>query len=145
MSETKKIESVPNIRIFGDDQVLVSNVNGDRFVLSMQQAVDACGAFSRSMDLSKQIGLLSQKLADWSRKQMGAIRSAHLTIRDSRLSFVVVQKGVEFDEQLSDALTELDFEIADDPELDLIRLDTIAIPNASPESLAAFIPMESLD
>ena len=143
MNDTKTVKT---IQIFEGDsgQVLINQLNGDRFVLSIQEVINASGAFSRQRDLSKQFDILFQKLGEWSSLRRDAIRSSHLTIRDSGFLFVVVQKGTAFDEPLSNDLTDLDLEIAENRDLDLISLDVLAIPNSSSESLAAFISMESL-
>jgi hypothetical protein len=148
MTETKKVEGASNIRfrIFEGEKgrVLVNHLNGDRFVLSIQEVVNACGAFSRQADLSKQAELLFQKLGEWSCQRSDVIRSSHLTIRDSSLLFVVVQKGRAFDQGLCDDLVGLDLDIAGDPSLDLIHLDVLAIPAATPEAVAAFTSLETL-
>jgi hypothetical protein len=69
---------------------------------------------------------------EWSQQHSRAIRSSHLTIRDSGLLFVVVQTGRTFDQELCDDLVDLDLAIANDPELDLIRLDVLAVPCTYP-------------
>lgn len=148
MSETKKLESPSNVqfRIFEGvpGQVVVNQLDGDRFVLSVQEVVNACGAFSRQRDLSTQAQLLFKKLGEWSSERRTSIRSSHLTIRDSGLLFVVVQNGRVFDQKLCDDLVDLDLAIAGDSSLDLIHLDVLAIPAAVPEAMAAFAPLESL-
>ena len=148
MSETNKLESTSSVRfrIFEGDsgQVVVNQLDGDRFVLSVQEVVNACGAFSRQRDLSKQAQLLFEKLGEWSRARSTSIRSSHLTFRDSGLLFVVVQAGRAFDRKLCDDLVDLDLVIAGTPELDLIHLDVLAIPAAVPEAMAAFASLESL-
>lgn len=90
-------------------------------------------------DFTNQVADLLEKLGDWVTARKGKIGSAHLTFRRDSSILLVIQKAVEFDEQLSDELTELDIEIATDPAFGLVNFDVLAIPAVSTESANAFL------
>jgi hypothetical protein len=86
----------------------------------------------------KQLTLLLQRLAEWIRIHQAAISAAYVTLRDQRLAFIVVSRDVECDDELEDAVSALDLELANDPNLDGIGLNAMVLPPASPEALASF-------
>jgi hypothetical protein len=119
--------------------VSVSRLDGDRFVLSMQEAVDACGAFSKRKELGRQFDDLLSRIAQWLHPRVARIESAHLAIRDGRLVLVVMQRAEPFDRQLCEELVEFDLELANDPGLDLIKLDVLTIPHVPLDAASAFV------
>jgi hypothetical protein len=50
-----------------------------------------------------------------------------------------VQKSEAFNQELEEALTDLDVAIAQDEEFNLIRLNILALPMASEESIGSFL------
>jgi hypothetical protein len=139
MSETQAISYVLYEEQGG--QVQVVRKNRDQFFLSLGEAVAVFAAFASSrVDFRSQMSDLLDKLSDWVRSREDKIKSACFTVRpDNSSLFVVTQKDVPFDETLSDELTDLDIEIANDEAYSLISLDVLAIPAVSRESANAFL------
>ncbi len=122
-----------------DDQALVKLNDGDVFFVAVADAARACSAFDKARDFSVQFARLLETLARWIDSRRERMKSAHLTIRERDILFVVMQKSVQFDGELADALTELDLLIANSPEFQLIDLDVMALPAVSPDSAKAFL------
>lgn len=125
-----------------EGEVRITQRNRDQFFLSLGEAVAACAAFAKSkFDFAGQVADLLETLSKWVRARRDRISAAHLTFRpeNNDIRFVVMQKAVEFDSQLSEELTDLDIEIANSEAYDLISLDVLAIPAVSLESANAFL------
>ena len=122
-------------------QVQVVRKNRDQFFLSLGEAVAVVAAFASSrVDFTSQMSDLLDKLSEWVRAREDKIKSAFFTVRPNNSSlFLVTQKGIQFDETLSDELTDLDIEIANSDAYSLINLDVLAIPAVSRESANAFL------
>ena len=91
-------------------------------------------------DFTGQIADLLEILSDWVKTRRSRIRSARLTFRPDRsVLFVVMQKDIPFDAELSGQLTDLDIAIANDAKFGLLNLDVLAIPAVSEESANAFL------
>ena len=60
-------------------------------------------------------------------------------MRDNSLAFVIVHREAAYDEDFQDDLADLEFEIANDPDLDLVKLKTLALPNVTGEALHSFL------
>ena len=121
-------------------RVTVTPPSGDRFVLRMDEAISACMA-SQSPNVAEhdrtRFRILLDKLGAWvvTRKD---VRDAFLTARDGKFAFVVVQAGKEYDRDLEDALSALDFDIANDHDIRFC-VEVMALPNAPERSLRAFL------
>lgn len=112
----------------------------DRFILSVEAAVKACQAHDKTVRFSKQFSeSLQKRLAAWISERQEKIFKAFLTIRENGLLFVVVMRGAHYDRAFEDELSNLDLEIANDPELDLIHLDVIALPESSASAYGSFL------
>ncbi len=72
-------------------QVVVSSEDADRIVMSMRQAVAACFAFDKGVNVfNRQLTELLGRLVGWINLHRGAIRNAHVTIRpQNNLLFVI--------------------------------------------------------
>ena len=124
------------------DRILVTPENEDRFCVKVNRLIEAFRIASQRDEFFSQFAILLQKLATWLSEQDGGIEDAFVTLRDGGLSFVVVRSCSKYDEEFDDALSELDLDIANDVDLDLISLNTIALPNVSRESLDSFLDRE---
>ena len=83
--------------------------------------------------------MLLGKLAGWVKERAGDIQTAIITLQDNSLVFVVVQSDDRYDEQLQDDLAELDFAIAQDTDLDLVRLRMVMLPPVDSDALGSFV------
>jgi hypothetical protein len=121
------------VRVVPDDQ--------DQMLLSVRDAIEACRAFDDQLRFGRQFDQLLQRLGEWVRERQASVRSAYLTARDFGLLFLLVRRGGQYDEALEESLTDLDLEVANDPDYSLIRLDVLAVPEVSAESLRSFLPL----
>lgn len=85
-----------------------------------------------------QLSLLLEKLGHWIRANADKVDIAYLTLRDDRFAFLAVSQKAECDEQLEDAISDLDFEVANDNDLNVIRMNAIVLPPASADGLRSF-------
>ena len=110
-------------------------VHKDRAIKILQLATNA----------DSQIQLLIDKLGEWVRDNFDEYLSqAYLTLRDSRFAFLAISRLPECNDDLEDSLSDLDLSIANDPDLDLIRMNTLVLPPASDESLNSFFDQRFL-
>src|SRR5437660_1607842 len=107
----------------GAAQVLIETEQQDRFMLTLHAAIRACQAFSHMDEFTEQFKKLHVKISAWLAAQDQHVSKAYLTARDSAILLLLVQKSAAFDQELEDALTDLDIEIAQDEEFNLIRLN----------------------
>jgi hypothetical protein len=123
-----------------DGSVLVTPSEQDRFVVSIQQAISACSNAETTLKYFRQFTeVLVPKLKEWLKARRPKVQRAFLTYRDGGLLLLVVRKQTPLDGEFTDELTKLDVEIANDPNLDLIRLDVLALPNVPDESVKSFL------
>jgi hypothetical protein len=112
---------------------------GDKFFLSVAEAARACKAFDQAKEFSPQFDNLLAVLGQWIEDHRDRIANAHLNIREHDLLFVAVQKQMEYDRELADALTQLDLSVANSADLSLIELNVMAIPPVSADACKAFM------
>ncbi|MEA2064510.1 MAG: hypothetical protein U9P14_12475 [Gemmatimonadota bacterium] len=122
-----------------DKTVTVTPEDENRFVTNVEHAIKACKAYNEQIRFGRQFKELLEKLACWINLYQEKTELSIVTIRDSRLLFVVVRKDTAYDEEIESSLIDLDISIANDPELNLIKLSVIDLPNCSPESLMGFL------
>lgn len=121
-------------------QVVVTPHDMDRFMLSVQEAATACKVGHQAIRFGKQFEQkLLPRLAGWLRKHERRVRRGLLTTREGRLLFLVVRRQAECDLKLTDDLSDLDMEIAQDHEMSLISLDVLALPDVEDEVAESFI------
>jgi hypothetical protein len=111
----------------------------DRFIVTVGAAIQACKKYEDYLQFSRQARKLLARLQLWMKTEDAKVRDAYVTVRDSAFLFLVVQRGQSFDRDLEDSLTELDLSIAQDEDLALIRLNVLALPNASEDSINSFL------
>ncbi len=119
--------------------VLVVPADQDRFALTVEEAVKACRAYERAATFQRQFKILLRMLADWIREHRANVGEAYVTVRDAGLLFLVVKQSAAYDDTFEDELTQLDLAVAQDPNLDLIRLSVLAVPPASQEGVESFL------
>lgn len=124
-----------------DQSILIEAADGDRWVSTVNRAVEACQMVAHREKFKTQFYQeLLPKLANWTNRHVDSIDRAYLTVRDSDLLFLVIRDQVEYDREFEDHLTKLDLEIAqNEVDLDLIRLSVLALPACSGESIEGFV------
>jgi hypothetical protein len=119
-------------------QVVVTPDNENRFVVRMAEAIAACEGLEQNQRAQDKYNLLLTRLATWIGKHAASVRDAYVTTRDNGLCFIVVQKSPAYDRGFQDAVAELDWDIANDPDIPF-ALEVMAVPPAPVESLRSIL------
>lgn len=122
-----------------DGSVVVIPEDESRFVITVGEAIRACRAFDAQLQFERQFKEVLNKLGAWVTTHKAEVSRAYITSRDTGLLFLVVRNVVEYGREFEDALTDLDVDVAQNPNLDLVQLSVLAIPKASDESVASFL------
>lgn len=128
----------------GDRMVLVTPANEDRFMVTIAQAIEACVASQEQqpnvvMRFQQEYEALLGHLAEWAEEHRHKICKAYLTVRDSDLLFVVVQREPAYDRAFEDDLTELNIGVVRDGRFGLIRMNVLGMPFAADDGDTAFL------
>lgn len=121
-----------------DGMVVVTPRDEDRFSIRLNDAIEILRKADKEKPFRGQLKLLMKQLAEWLRDR-DDVRTAYLTIRDGAFAFVVIRTSVAYDEAFEDELSELDFRIANDPDLTLISLHTMSLPSISAAASQSFL------
>jgi hypothetical protein len=125
-----------------DGSVTVTPEDQDRFGIKVGRAIEILQQAARAEQFERQFHLLLRVLGEWISGRQGHIERAYITHRDGALAFVVVCTALEYDDDFEGALSDLDFRIANDPDLDLIKIDAIALPLVSESAATSFLDQD---
>jgi len=131
-----------------EDNVMVHPEYLDPIFVTPAEAVKAIMYRSshlqeRLKTVTEQTELMLKKLKTWSKEHSNLICRADIRfLSQDDFLFVVMQKDVPYDFDLSDKLTELDIDFANDIHFNLISLNVLAIPKCSSDAAQAFIDWE---
>lgn len=130
-------DSIVEIDWYEDgDLIKVNPRSQQRFEIHKIRAIklleDAVGAAS-------QLDFLLQKLGQWNAQNREKLSRAYLTVRDDRFAFLAISRISSSDDDLEDSISDLDFELANDPDLNLIKLNTLVLPPTSDEAIDVFL------
>lgn len=137
--ETVQTRSVEINYYTEGDTIIVTPDDLNRFAIQKERAIAVLQAAHKSNLFAKQFDLLLDRLASWVNSHQTVIRDAVLTAQDGSLLFVTVLKQAEIDDTTQDDLSGLEFDIANDVDLDLIQMDTLALPPVSKHALSSFL------
>jgi len=122
-----------------DAHVVIEPADEDRFVMRVNEAIEACRVYEEFQSLFRQqLDYLKNTLGTWRREHMHAIEKAFLTLQDDRMLFLVVMAEKGYDSTLEDDLTELELRIAQDPACSRIKLDVQALPSCDEHAYVSF-------
>jgi hypothetical protein len=111
----------------------------ERFEVQKQRAIEGLQLAKQAEIFGAQLKFLLSRLANWSKAHESKVLRALLTLRDTRLMFLVVSRQVECDDDLEDDITRLDLKVAENSDLDLMRMNVLVLPPASDESIRSFV------
>jgi len=118
--------------------ILVTPSDENRFCVKVGKAIEILRQHDRESQFGKQFSVLVKRLAEWINDN-GRGSRAFLTAGEGVLRFVVMRNEVRYDEEITDALSDLELEIANDQDLALIKVNTTALPLVSEEALQSFL------
>lgn len=123
-----------------DRMVMVEDKDEDRYLLTVEQAIEACGAHNKENRaiFKRQFEDLQAYLGQWASERKGKIRRAFLTIRDAGLLFLLVTQKKTYDENFESELTKLDLEIANSNDFSEIQMSVQALPLCNEDNYYSF-------
>ncbi|MEX2286505.1 MAG: hypothetical protein WD648_05395 [Planctomycetaceae bacterium] len=121
------------------DVVTVIPKDEARFEVQKQRAIEGLQRAKQAEVFRAQLDLLLGRLANWSKAHEAKVACAYLTLRDTRLSFVIISREAECDDDLEDDASRLDLKVSSNVDLDLIRMNVLVLPLTSTESLQSFV------
>lgn len=98
----------------------------DRFCMAINSLVSAAQARTQVEEFKRQLSHLVPRVGEWAAREPDIADSLFVP-RGGRVLFVAFHRGTEFNVTLAERLAELEFEIAQDPSLGLIKFDTFAM------------------
>lgn len=122
-----------------DGNLVITPSDESRFCVKIGKAIEILRQHEHQSQFPNQFQVLLERLATWLEAHLKYWERAFLTAGESSLRFIVVRKQVRFEPEITDALSALGIEIANDPDLNLIQLSTRALPLASDESIQSFL------
>jgi hypothetical protein len=122
-----------------DGLVVVTPEDEDRFSITVEAAIRACQVDQKDAIFRFQFKRMLNQLAAWLTARSEHVAKAFVSVREVGLLFLVVRKARNNDAFFEDDLTDLDLQIAQDPDLDLIRLSVLAIPCSPDEAVESFL------
>ncbi len=146
MAETvqgqNKISSTEPIRLKWDEKertVLFEPKDNDLFTLKVKEVIQLCNIHQQKNEFEYQFNNLKNILGNWVHRHQNKIAKAFVTIRDTRLLFLVVTKNVKYDSELEDEITDLDWAIANTPLLSAISLSVQSLPKCDSDIYESFL------
>lgn len=139
MSLVKSNVVIIEIEARSDERVKVKMPKGDIMVSTSTAAAVACRVFENQIEFKDQLDNLLDELGEFLLTIDEHVKEAYITPQDSGMLFVVVQKEDEYNSELDDRLTDLEWDIAHDKGYALIQMQTQLLPPVSPESLNSFL------
>lgn len=123
-----------------DLRFVIEPQDEDRFVMTKEEVIEACRVYDKAKRGSFQVQFknLINHLCAWSYARQGRLAHAFLTLRESRLLFLVVTKGTAYDDQFENELTALDIEIANSDAFSEISLSVQSLPNCGAHAYRSF-------
>lgn len=121
------------------DGVQVVRLEGDRFILTAQQAINALSLASQAARFQSQFTELLERLYVWVDSRRTKISAAYISISRDGITLLIVQRGVAADFELEDELVDLDISIANEGEFDLVPFNTLLVPRVGTDVLKTFL------
>lgn len=121
-----------------DGIITVTPEDESRFNIKLRRAIEMLQVADKVDQFQQQFKLLLEVIAKWASGRSD-IERAIVTLLNDHILFAVVRKTVEYDEDFEDALSALDLAIAQDVDMDLIRMHSIALPHSSEVAIRSFL------
>ena len=122
-----------------DRTVLFELEDKDRFTMKVKEVIQACNIHQQSNEFESQFDDLKNILGNWIHWRKDKIAKAFVTIRDTRILFLVITKDVEYDSKFEDELTKLDWDISSTQLFSAIPLSVQSLPLCDSNMYEAFL------
>lgn len=120
-------------------KALIAVHDKSRFEVQKDVAIKVLRAVPDRSRAVRQIDLLLERIGRWTSERREKLRDIYLTVQDSSFLLVLVQQAARHDDELEETLSELDVEIANDPDFELLKLNAILLPPVTEEALMSFL------
>lgn len=120
--------------------VVVCPQDEDRFLMTVQDAAEACRPGQEVLRWRAQLDKLIVYVHEWVKRHVDRVSATYMATADGRLTFFVVPEGTTMDFELSDEIAQLDLEIAH--EFDLCKCEVRQIPGRDYAAIATFLDLE---
>ncbi len=123
-----------------DNTIMVEPEDEDRFFVTVEEAIRACGAHGQGKKsrCQEQFRTLRETLFLWAREQSKMVNKAFITVQDHGLLFLVITHSKKFDREFEDKLTDLDLQIARSDDFSEIDLSVQSLPDCNPDNYQSF-------
>ncbi len=136
-SAQQKRSVVPLVEGTHDDLKVV-RLDGDQFILTAQQAINACSLATDAARFHTQFQELLEMLYGWVEERKARITSAYISIGQDGINLLIVQKELKADFDLENELVDLDLVVANSDAFDLVPFNTLLVPKVNTEVLQSF-------
>ena len=139
MNSTQQKRSVVALVEGSHNDLKVVRLDGDQFVVTAQQAIDACSLAADAVRFQVQFKDLLETVYSWVEERKNKISSAFISVGQDGITLLVVQVGLPADFELENQLVELDLLIADNQQMNLVPFNTLLVPKVGDEVLQSFL------
>jgi hypothetical protein len=122
-----------------DRTVVIEPADEDNFTMKVDEVIEACNIKQQKSEFEAQFNDLKNILGNWIHQRKDKITKAFVTVRDTRILFLTITKDVEYDSELEDELTALDWAIAHTQLLSTIPLSVQSLPQCNSDIYQAFL------
>lgn len=127
-----------------DGKVWTFDHNDNRVLMTVEQVMNACRLYNRNASLADvhfQVKALWERIGLWLKAHSDSVQKACFAFPNpsGRVNLLVFQRGVEFNEKLSDDLTELDIEVSNHEAFSLIKLSVQLLPELPDDQVDAIL------
>jgi len=122
-----------------DGSVLVEGEGGDRFIMKVREVIQACNLKQQTNEFESQFANLKNLLGNWLHQHKDQFHKAFITVRDTRILFLVVTRDKEYDPCLDDMLTDLDMKIVQTPFVSEIPVSVQSLPQCEKDVYESFL------
>lgn len=118
-------------------EFVVTPSDGERFSVKIGRATELLGQGDRKR-FEDQFRLLTRQIGTWLKANLNW-RRAIVTAGDGALRLIIVRKNFEADDAFTDALADFEFQVANDPDLALVKFSATALPSVGDDALQSFL------
>jgi hypothetical protein len=138
--ESKVKAEIPSVISDNDDQFLVQDSKKNQFYVSTGAELLEAMRFKQDYeDHSDDAVPFMQILADWKKRYNDRFLDLIINIGDGSLNLFIIQKSEQYDEELHDAVVDLEVALFNSTGHGDFDIDCMVLPNMSKDNLSAFI------
>lgn len=123
-----------------DGHVVVLDRDRHRFLMTMQQAADACAAGKMQMVWKEEFDNMLRRIHTWAKDRAGIVAAAYLAVVDRQIVFFIVPTSHSMDFALNDEIAQLEVELVQD--FGNCRCEVRQIPGRTVDALSTFLNLD---